>query len=318
MADAYTQTSSLSSDTAAFDLMAYFAFRSQPVFETIATVRSTNQSHVGASVTFTKYSDLAAATTALGETTDPDAVALSDSQVTVTLAEYGNAVLTTAKLRGTSFLSVDSDAANIVGYNMVDSVDTVVRDVAVGGTNVEYVVTAPGTGQSDITASNTMTAAIMHKQVAALRGDNVPTFRGGNYVMMIHPDVSYDLRQDTGVTDIIQFQIRQDAANYRRGSIGVFGGVEIIESPRVKIVADGGASTVDVYQNIIAGQQALAKGFSTATGFGPDPSVVHGPVTDKLMRFRPVGWYHLVGYARFREESLRRIECASGIGNNDA
>lgn len=313
MADAYTQTSSLSSDTAAFDLMAYFAFRSQPVFETIATVRSTNQSHVGASVTFTKYSDLAAATSALGETTDPDAVALSDSQVTVTLAEYGNAVLTTAKLRGTSFLSVDSDAANIVGYNMVDSVDTVVRDVAVGGTNVKYV---GQTAQANIIASDNMTAAIMHEQVAALRGANVPTFRGGNYVMMIHPDVSYDLRQDTGVTDIIQFQIRQDAANYRRGSIGVFGGVEIIESPRVKIVTDGGSTTTDVYQNILAGQQALAKGFSTATGFGPDPSVVHGPVTDKLMRFRPVGWYHLVGYARFREESLRRIECSSSIGAN--
>jgi N4-gp56 family major capsid protein len=313
MADAYTQQSSLKSDTAAFDLMAYFAFRSQPVFETIATVRSTNQSHVGASVTFTKYSDLAAATSALGETTDPDAVALSDSQVVVTLNEYGNAVLTTAKLRGTSFLSVDSDAANIVGYNMVDSVDTVVRDVAVGGTNVKYV---GQTAQASITASDNMTAAIMHEQVAALRGANVPTFRGGNYVMMIHPDVSYDLRQDTGVTDIIQFQIRQDAANYRRGSIGVFGGVEIIESPRVKIVTDGGATTTDVYQNILAGQQALAKGFSTATGFGPDPSVVHGPVTDKLMRFRPVGWYHLVGYARFREESLRRIECASSIGAN--
>lgn len=314
MADAYTQTSSLSSDTAAFDLMAYFAFRSQPVFETIATVRSTNQSHVGASVTFTKYSDLAAATSALTETVDPDAVALSDSQVTVTLAEYGNAVLTTAKLRGTSFLSVDSDAANIVGYNMVDSVDTVVRDVAVGGDNVRFANDAGAQGSID--ATDNMTAAEMHRQVAELRGANVPTFRGGNYVMMIHPDVSYDLRQDTGVTDIIQFQIRQDAANYRRGSIGVFGGVEIIESPRVKILANAGATNVDVYQNILAGQQALAKGFSTATGFGPDPSVVHGPVTDKLMRFRPVGWYHLVGYARFREESLRRIECSSSIGDN--
>ena len=313
MADAYTQQSSLSSDTTAFDLYAYFAFRSQPVYEMAATVRPTNQSHVGAGVQFTLYDDLSAATSALTETTDPDAVALSDSTVSVTLAEYGNAVLTTAKLRGTSFLNVDTDAANIIGYNMVDSIDQVVRAVAEAGSNVTYV------GQSaraSITTSDEMTGAALQNEVADLRAASVPTFAEGCYYAMMHPHVTYDLRQDTAVTDIIQYQIRQDPMNYQKGSIGKWGGLEIIETPRASIVADGGATTTDVYLTTIMGRQALAKGYSSAAGFGPDPSIVRGPVTDKLMRFQPVGWYHLVGYGRFREAALRRVESCSSIGDN--
>ena len=135
---AYTGTGDVSSDTTAFQQLAYFALRSQPMFEMVADVRSTAQSHNGSAVQFNIYNDLSQATSALTETSDVTAVALGDSTVTVTLAEYGNAVITTAKLRGTSFLNVDADAANIIGYNMVDSIDKVVSDVANGGTNVSY------------------------------------------------------------------------------------------------------------------------------------------------------------------------------------
>ena len=44
--------------------------------------------------------------------------------------------------------------------------------------------------------------------------------------------------------------------------------------------------------------------------------MIFGPVTDTLRRFNPVGWYHLVGYGRFREAALQRIETASSIGAN--
>ena len=125
---AYTQTSSVSSDTTAFEQLAYFALRSQPMFEMVCDVKSTNQSHPGSAVQFNIYNDLAQATSALTEASDVTAVALGDSTVTVTLAEYGNAVTTTAKLRGTSFLNVDADAANIIGYNMANSLDNIVHE----------------------------------------------------------------------------------------------------------------------------------------------------------------------------------------------
>ena len=311
---AYTQASSVSSDTTAFEQLAYFALRSQPMFEMVADVKSTNQSHPGSAVQFNIYNDLAQATSALTETSDVTAVALGDSTVTVTLAEYGNAVTTTAKLRGTSFLNVDADAANIIGYNMGNSIDKVVQDVLVGGSNVSY--GGDATATAELAAGDTITASLIRQSVAALRGDSAPTMDGGVYVGFIHPDVSFDLREDTAVTDVIQYQIRQDGAGVRMGSIGTFGGVDFIETPRIDFTADGGASTVDAYNTVICGKQALAKAHSRGADFGENPSVVFGPVTDSLRRFQTVGWYHLVGYGRFREASLQRIETSSSIGAN--
>jgi len=317
---AYTGTGDVSSDTAAFQQLAYFAFRSQPMYEMIADVRSTAQTHNGASVQFNIYDNMAQATSALTETSDVTAVALGDSTVVVTLAEYGNAVITTAKLRGTSFLNVDADAANIIGYNMVDSVDKLVSNVANAGTNVIYAQGSAGsrpTSRVTVSDANTFGAQEGRQAVAELRTASAPGFENGNYIGLVHPDVSYDLREQTAVTDVIQYQIRQEGAAVRNGSIGVFGGIEWIENPRAPILDDAGATgTTNVYQTLVAGRQALAKAFSRAPGFGEDPSVVFGPVTDTLRRFHPVGWYHLVGHAIFRQAALQRIESSSSIGDN--
>lgn len=311
---AYTQQSSVASDTTAFEQLAYFALRSQPMFEMVCDVKSTNQSHPGAAVQFNIYNDLAQATSALTETSDVTAVALGDSTVSVTLAEYGNAVTTTAKLRGTSFLNVDADAANIIGYNMANSLDNIVHGILVAGSNVLYGGDATATGE--LAAGDIITADLLRQCVANLRSASAPAFDGNVYVGFIHPDVSYDLRKATAVTDVIQHQIRQDAGAVRTGSIGTFGGVDFIETPRLDIGTNAGASNVDEYETIICGKQAMAKAVSRAAGFGEDPSVVFGPVTDSLRRFRTVGWYHLVGYGRFREASIRRIESSSSIGAN--
>ena len=317
---AYTGTGDVSSDTAAFQQLAYFAFRSQPMYEMIADVRSTAQTHNGASVQFNIYDNMAQATSALTEASDVTAVALGDSTVVVTLAEYGNAVITTAKLRGTSFLNVDADAANIIGYNMVDSVDKLVSNVANAGTNVIYAQGSAGsrpTSRVTVSDANTFGAQEGRQAVAELRTASAPGFENGNYIGLVHPDVSYDLREQTAVTDVIQYQIRQEGAAVRNGSIGVFGGIEWIENPRAPILDDAGATgTTNVYQTLVAGRQALAKAFSRAPGFGEDPSVVFGPVTDTLRRFHPVGWYHLVGHAIFRQAALQRIESSSSIGDN--
>jgi N4-gp56 family major capsid protein len=217
-------------------------------------------------------------------------------------------------------LNVDADAANIIGYNMVDSVDKLVSNVANAGTNVIYAQGSAGsrpTSRVTVSDANTFGAQEGRQAVAELRTASAPGFDNGNYIGLVHPDVSYDLREQTAVTDVIQYQIRQEGAAVRNGSIGVFGGIEWIENPRAPILDDAGATgTTNVYQTLVAGRQALAKAFSRAPGFGEDPSVVFGPVTDTLRRFHPVGWYHLVGHAIFRQAALQRIESSSSIGDN--
>ncbi len=317
-----TQTSTLLTDQTAFDRIAYFALRSELLFDAVADVQPVGQSMPGSSVKFTIFGDLAAATSALTEDTDVTPVAMSDSQVEVTLAEYGNAVNTTAKLRGTSFLDVDSAAANIVGYNAGISIDSVVRDVLAAGTNVVYGgggASTP-TSRTEIAAEDIIEANDVRKIVAALRSANAVSFNG-MYMGYIHPDVSYDLRRETGVASWRDPHVYSDPAGIYNGEVGAFEGVRFIETPRAKIFTDasngsGSTGTVDAYCTHICGRQALAKAHSIVDGNGPFPRVVRGPVVDVLSRFQPVGWYWLGGYARFREASLRRIESSSSIGSN--
>jgi N4-gp56 family major capsid protein len=325
MADYYaaeTGTGNLSVDQTAFEKMAYFALRSEMYFDQFADVQATNATNPGATVTFTIFQDLAAATTPLGEAEDVTPVAMSDSQVSVTLNEYGNATVTTAKLRATSFLPVDPVAANAVGYNAGLSIDTIARAAAQAGSNVIY-ATGGATDPSSRTTINSddiLTASDVRKAVAQLRKANVPTF-GGTYVAMIHPDVSYDFRSATDAAAWREPANNVNPAGIYTGEIGTFEGVRFIEAPRAPLFADasdnsGSAGNIDVYGTLIMGRQALAKGISLGGEYGAQPSIVYGNVTDLLQRFRPVGWKHFVGYAVFRQEALRRIESASSIGAN--
>lgn len=132
MANAFTDTSALSGLVkVAYDRYVEFALRSLPLLRAVCDKRPVQLAMPGSSVVFSLYSDMAAATTALTETTDPDAVAISNvNTVTVTLNEYGNVVLETAKLDALSFSDVDPAIANLVAWNMADSLDQLVQTEA--------------------------------------------------------------------------------------------------------------------------------------------------------------------------------------------
>lgn len=321
MPDAYTTTGSVDYSKAAYDRLAYFALRPELYFDPVADVKPTAQSMPGSSVAFTIQSDLAVASTALNESIDVSAVAMSDSQVTLTLAEYGNAVITTAKLRGTSFIDLDPVVANVIGFNAGISLDTLARDVLKAGTNVNYASggTNVATARNQVIPTNTLTANDVRNVLAFLRRNNVPTI-GGLYVAFIHPDVAYDLRGQTGAATWNEPHAYSAPDQIWNGEMGSFQGHRFIESPRAPIFADAGSSTTltDVYRTMFLGRQALAKAYSYVDGNGPLPVVVPGPITDKLRRFVPMGWYWLGVYGIFRQQALIGVESASSIGLNAA
>ena len=308
----------------AFEKLAYFALRPEMYYDQFADVQATNATNPGASIKFTVFADMAAATTALGESTDVTPVSMTDTQVTVTLLEYGNATVTTAKLRASSFMPVDPIAAQAIGYNAGLSIDTIAQAVLQAGTNVIYATGGAQTATTRLTmkTDQTLVAKDIRRAVAELRGANVPTING-NYVGFIHPDVSYDLR---GITDASGWRDSYKYTNAMplyNGEIGMFEGVRFIESSRAPLFTNayngaGAVGTGDSYGTLIMGRQALAKGISLGGEFGAQPSIVYGEVTDLLKRFRPVGWKHFVGYSVFRQEALRRIESASSIGTNNS
>jgi N4-gp56 family major capsid protein len=383
---AFTDTSAISGLVqTAYDRYVEFALRSQPMIRAVADKKPVQQAMPGSSVVFSLYNDLSAATSTLTETTDPTAVALSNvDTVSVTLAEYGNAALVTRKLQLFSLSDVDPAVADIIAYNLADSLDIVAQDVLRQGTNVIYGGTRTST--ATVTASDTIDSADLRKVVAKLRSNKAVPRAGSLYWTGIHPEVSHDLRAETGSVGWRDTHAYTDASlgNLFAGTIGTYEGAFFVENPRMFSAKSGadqtdlatapavsgvsgeftivaanaafggkaevgdkiagtnvGASakitaisvgatnttfTVDVansgtvgtntltvtpvtrvFSTLVCGKQALAEAVAQ------EPGVVIGPVTDKLMRFRPIGWYGVLGWNRYREEALYRIETGSSI-----
>ena len=299
--------------TQAYDRLVEFALRSVPSFRAVADKKVGNQTHAGSSVLFQLYNDLAVATTALDETVDPDAVAIpATTTVAVTLNEYGNSIISTRKLDLFSLADVEPALANIVAFNMNDSLDTVVRSVLGAGSQVireiaGAISTAAVTG---VSATDTIKAKDIRYTVAKMRAANVVPRRGSLYASYIHPEVSHDLRAETGAGSWRQPHEYVDPSGLYAGEIGTFEGVAFIESPRLpnsQAGAGSGTTQTRVYDTFVMGQQALAEAVAE------EPHTVIGPVTDKLMRLRPIGWYGVLGWSLYRSAALWRVQTASSV-----
>lgn len=321
MANAFTDTSAMSNAVqTAYDKFFEFALRAQPLFRQVADKRPAQQTAPGGSVVLERYQDLAVATGALTENVDPDSVALGNpTTVTITLNEYGNPVLRTRKLYLFSLTDIDPAIANIVAFNAADSIDSVVQTVLRAGTNViqrkagtvNYVTTGTLTTPvaTTMTATDGFTSPMARLAVVKLRTNKAVPRKGSLYWCAIHPEVSYDLRTETGAAAWRDPHNYSAAGNIWAGEIGAYEGAYYIESPRCFNAVDAGTgdNTVRRFRTYYAGQQALAE--AVADEF----HTVAGPITDKLMRFRPLGWYGVAGWARYREEALIRAESTSTI-----
>lgn len=278
----------------AYDRLIEFQLRAEPLLRAVADKRASNLTNPGETVVLQKYKDLARKTSTLVETEDVDSVGLdTPDKVLVTLEEYGNATVTTRKLNLFSLADVDPAIANILAFNMADSVDEVVKNVLLGGENQRF-------ADAGTDATGFITSADVRFVVAKLRANKAPRRIGNLYWAAIHPEVAHDLRAESDAASWRAPHTSVDTANIYAGNIGEFEGAFFIETPRLEPVEG-------VYSTIFAGKQALAEVVAE------EPHMVVGPVTDKLMRLRPMGWYGVMGHAIYREESLYRIDSSSSI-----
>lgn len=305
-----------------YDRQAYYALRSQPLHEAIADVRPAQQAMPGNVVTFSLVDNLAPATTPLSSQSDVAPVSVSTTQVSVSLTEYGNAVIENAAVRATGFIDVDDAVMNTIAYNLVDSLDIIALNQLIAGTNVVY---ANGKTSRTTLTANTAPAnsydliqpADTARVTAKLRGNRAAPKKQGFYVTFAHPDVAADFRATTG-----SFAGWRDAHVYASpqaifaGETGAFNGQVWVETPRASIQLNAGGTNPQtgnassVYLTIVVGEQALARAAAI------DPHVVGTPVIDTLRRFPGFGWYTMLGYGRFREAALYRIESVSTLGSN--
>jgi N4-gp56 family major capsid protein len=320
MADAFTNTTTLTQATQAYERLAYYALRPELYFDRCADIKPTRQSHPGSSVLFNIYNDLAAQTTPINESTDVDAIAISDAEVTVALNEYGAAAITTARIRGQSYLMVSNDVANVVGFNAGLSFDSLARNPLLAGTRVQFGTGGTVDTRIEVSSAMPLTAGQVRNAHMNLVGRNVQTVTNSLYRAYTSPITATDLRAETGAASWRDPHTYSQPEQIWNGEVGAFESFAFVETPRLvaaTIEASGGgdfagagATGVDVHPTLFMGRQALAKTFSSLVS-APLPQIVLGAVVDKLQRNVPIGWYWLGGFGRFREDALFRQESGS-------
>ena len=151
----------------------------------------------GKTIEFRKFSSLPKATTALTEGVTPDGKSLTVTSITATVAQYGDYITQSDVLELTALDNTILEATKLLGKQAGLTLDTVVRNVLVAGTNVSYCPKVSGGTETAVSSRSTLdttaklTVKEIQKAVAKLRGQNAPTING-KYVAIIHPYVAYD------------------------------------------------------------------------------------------------------------------------------
>ena len=300
----------------AYDLILEFQLRETPMYRRWVDKRPEKQSQPGSSVVLNRYDwfDQTAVNLAkvpLNEELDVDSIKLPPTvPVTLTFNEYGTAVTRTRKLTAFSFADVDMDAALAVSAHMADTLDELVQDIMVTGTQVFFGGNA--TSEATIDSADTLATGDIQKAVTKLRTNKVvPWGPAAFFAAGIHPHVVHDIRRESGsggwrVPNEYASGMRDNLWN---GEFGEYEGVRYVQNTRTRRTqtGTGGTQANSVYRTYFHGRQAIAEGVYE------EPGVVLGPVVDQLQRFRTVGWLGLLGWALYRNEALVQVLTGSSV-----
>jgi N4-gp56 family major capsid protein len=300
MAVTYTSIAQLSNLLIpGYDKAVEFQLREMPTFRSIVDRRPVAVDNPGQTVYFTFYADLGVTTTPLSETVTPDPIQVANpTRTSVSVNEYGTWLPKTLQLEKFSFSQVDFEIAELLARQQADTIDQLVKAVMDSSTNTFDNTTVQTAGTKY--ASAQLLRTMRNKMRSAL----VPFKDGANYVMYSHPDVTFDLMNESGTNAWVSPHIYGgDAGPIYAGEVGKYAAIRIIENTRCTHTT-GAAAT---YQNYVLGAQALVEAVAV------EPHTVIGEITDPLKRFFPVGWHGLLGWNLFRPQGLLKLTTGSSL-----
>lgn len=194
----------------------------------------------GKTIEFRKFSPLPKATTPLTEGVTPTGKRLDVTAVSATVSQYGDYIEQSDVLELTALDKTVIESTKLLGNQAGLTLDTVVRNAIVGGTNVSYCPKVTASAETEVTSRSgldttaKLTVDMVQRVVAKLRGQNAPTF-GGKYVAIVHPYVAYDLMRDPEWIDVHKYASPE---NIFAGEIGELGGVRFVETTEAKVWND--------------------------------------------------------------------------------
>ena len=262
----------------------------------------------GKTIEFRKFNALPSipADMVLTEGITPDGQNYGVTAITATVTQYGGYITLSDMLNLTAYDNQMQEVMKILGSQAGQVSDKITRDILAAGTNVSY---AGGkTSRAGLTSSDTLTIEDIKKAVRKLKRVNAKTI-SGNYVAIVHPDVAYDLMNDSEWIDANQYAGSGAIFN---GEIGKMYGVRFVETTMAKIWKP---SSLPIYGTLVLGENAF--GVTSINNGGIETIVKQlgsSGVADPLNQRSSIGW-KLNKVAKILEESyMVRIESAASFG----
>lgn len=272
----------------------------------------------GKTIEFRKFTPLAKALTPLTEGVTPAGNQLDVTAITATVSQYGDFIALSDVLELTAIDNVVLETTKLLGDQAGLTMDTIVRDILVAGTNVMYapkINASTGaetavTSRANLDATAVLTVDLVQQVVARLRAVNTPRING-SYVAIIHPFAEYDIMRDPEWIDPHKYK---DTTNLYEGEIGMISGVRFVESTEAKIWRGTGCPTnLSVFGTLFFGENAY--GVTDVEGGGLQTIVKQkgsAGTADPLDQRSSVGWKAIETAEILMQPYMIRVEhCSS-------
>ena len=268
----------------------------------------------GKTIEFRKFNALPAvpASMQLVEGITPDGQNYGVTAITATVVQYGGYITISDMLNLTAYDNQMQEVMKLIATQAGQVSDKVTRDILAAGTNVMYADSANAghDERSDLTSADVLTIEDIKKAVRLLKRVNAQPING-SYVAIVHPDVAYDLMQDSEWIDANQYAGSGAIFN---GEIGKMYGVRFVETTMAKIWKP---STLPIYGTLVLAENAF--GVTMINNGGIETIVKQlgsGGTADPLNQRATVG-FKLSKTACILEQSyMVRIESAASFGSS--
>lgn len=247
--------------------------------------------------------------TDLVEGVTPSATIMDWNNLTATLRQLGQYVPFSDKVQYTSPDPVIMEVTKKLGDAAGLSIDTLIRDVLVGGSAVMFApnvadgVETENVNMDTMDATATMTVDMLFKASAKLRANNAPTI-DGSYVAIMHPYVAADLMRTKDWQDIVK---HRDPDKIYIGEIGEIADIRVVTTTNAKVTEKKAASkTLSVFSTMIVGKDAY--GFTELEGAGLEHIVKPLGYKDELNLVGSIGWKSCCLAHRLIENYMVRVE----------
>lgn len=257
---AITGTSALANEIKPlYDAQFLLQGQSMLYFDQFCYLRTIMNGQRGSSLNFPLVPSLLPNTAKLDELTDVTSQAMTASEISVSLSEYGGAVDVTRLAVATSYADVCKQVAYLNGYNLAESIDIIARTVFGTGSRVFYSPNGGATSRITLVRNTDRLSAAFIEQLAMLTGGSgMPRYEDNALCAIVHPFCWFDLLQDTGIRNMSTFSHPEMLFN---GEVGYWGGIRLISSNNAKGFWGQGAAVGTAVNTTIT--SAVARGDTT-------------------------------------------------------